>query len=152
MLSMLVILNSILEERRNKKFKRDLIHNSAKDYALRSMNSYKSFIMISEKVRQNNEEKLNVHHPIIINSGNNTISDDFKDLCAKGPSSVPTPVHFDWLQLQKDFDSFKNRLRARYFFSKHQINNDPSTNVNTLPKPPKKPSNWTAPKNNIARA
>jgi len=137
-------LNSILEERRNKKFIRDSMHDSAKDFALRLMNSNNTLVLVPEQ--KNKEEKPNIHHPIILNSGKNSISDDFKDLCAKGPSFIPTPVHFDWLNLQKDFDAFKNRLRARYIFSKNQQKNDPQTSVNVLPNPPKKPSNWKAPK------
>ena len=57
------------------------------------------------------------HHPILINTGDMDISDDLKDLFAKGPSFVTTPVHFDQLQLQRDFDAFHNRVRYSFTFS-----------------------------------
>jgi len=82
----------------------------------------------------------NIHHPIVITSGNVEVSKDFKILCAKGPSFVPTPEYFDWLQLQKDFDAFRNRVRARYIFQ----NKEPY--VRPKDQPPSKRSNWSAPK------
>ena len=52
---------------------------------------------------------------------------------AKGPSFIPTPLHVDWLQLQKDFDAFSNRLRARFIFKSSQPNNN-NNNTNSNSK------------------
>ena len=40
---------------------------------------------------KSNTTKSNEYHLIILNSGNTVITDDLKELCAKGPSFVPTP-------------------------------------------------------------
>jgi len=64
---------------------------------------------------------------------------------SKGPTFVPTPINYDWLELQKDFDNFKNKMRARYYFNQ---NNKEFTSLDSsnIQKPPKKTSTWKAPK------
>lgn len=93
--------------KRENKFRRDKMDvSAAKLFSLTLMNKFEQ----REVVRNTR------HHPIIINSVDQPIPNDLKELCSKGPSFVPTPVNYNWLQLQKDFDSFKNRLRAPYIF------------------------------------
>ena len=68
-------------------------------------------------------------------------------LCSKGPSFVPVPREFDWLQLQKDFDKFANRIRTKLFFSDNTDNNIiPNEELMCAPR---KPSKWKAPKSSI---
>ena len=111
-----------------------------------SSNLLKSFkcIYFTSSSSTDNTSSSEHHHPILINTNNNNISNDFKDLCAKGPSFVPTPEHYNWLQLQNDFDRFANRIRARFIFkdSKDNQNEQVIKKIN----PPKKPSTWRAPK------
>ena len=61
----------------------------------------------------------------------------------------------DWLQLQKDFNAFSNRLRARFLFKTFQSNNNNNSsnnngnsknNVTSINQPPCKKSNWRVPK------
>lgn len=110
------------------------------------MRKYETWNLLpsSNVIEKNNTD----HHPIVLtNTNSNQIGDSIKDLCAKGPSFILTPENFDWLQLQKDFDSFRNRLRARYLFSTSE---DPCSNneTQTLRRPPKQPSIWRSPKTN----
>lgn len=93
------------------------------------------------------ETVMDDHHPILINVDSKRISTPMKELCAKGPSFVPTPLNYDWLQLQKDFDSFRNRIRARYIFRNKNSNNNDTSNIE-IKNPPRKPSAWIAPKTN----
>ena len=94
------------------------------------------------------EKKNTDHHPIVLtNTNSNQIGDSLKDLCAKGPSFIPTPENFDWLQLQKDFDAFRNRVRARYLFSSSE-GPRPNDETQILKRQPKQPSNWRSTKTN----
>ena len=120
-------LNPILENRRLRKFRIDDLDVpfAKKYYAYLA----KSLFKHSENVetRASGPLKDNPHHPIvIINHGDFDIPLELKDLCAKGPTFVPTPLNFDWLQMQKDFDSLSSKVRARYVFSKI-IPNDSNT-------------------------
>ena len=101
------------------------------------MSSFKCLSFTTNTVRSSE-----IHHPIILTE-NVEITDDFKKLCAKGPSFVPTPSHYDWLQLQKDFDAFRNRIRARFIFK----DSNPLTRPVSI-CPPRKPSKWSAPRTN----
>ena len=142
-------LHPILEERRLNKFKRDKIDfEKAKNFCNELLKKFEIFDFTKSTSEPNapstQNTTFNQHHPIVIETEENIISNEFKDLCAKGPSFIPTPMNYDWLQLQKDFDRFKNRMRARYMFSK----NDIPVDNNSIPPPPKPPSSWTAPKTN----
>ena len=77
-----------------------------------------------------------VNNIIVINDGVSGISPELKDLCAKGPSFNPMPLNYDWLELQKDFDAFCNRLRAYYIFA--NVPKKETNSVNALPPPRKK--------------
>ena len=87
------------------------------------------------------------YHPIILTNDTSQISPSLKDVCAKGPSFVPTPINYDWAQLQLDFDTFASRMRTRYIF---RGKSSPPQNDSPIPCPPKKPSTWRAPKTNSA--
>ena len=125
--------------RRHHKFKRDKLNfNQAREHDLKLMKGFEDLKLLPSN---NNNSVLcdnnnNLHHPIILSDSTNDINDNLKSLCAKGPSFVPTPLNYDWLQLQKDFDVFKSRLRAQYIFKESE-----QINIRTdllLPPPPKK--------------
>ena len=69
------------------------------------------------------------------------------DLCSKGPSFVPTPISYDWNQLQKDFDLFQSKLRAVVFFANKQSNI--TEDQGEITNPPWQKSSWKASKCNI---
>ena len=143
-------LNPILDKRRLSKFQRDHLDlASAKRFASTIMKSVTIEVIdstppIIQSKAQNNDQ----HHPIILNSGQSIITSDLKSLCAKGPSFVPTPLNFDWLQMQKDFDAFSNKMRARYIFSNVPKKVPDNDTVITVPPPPRKKSKWKANKTN----
>ena len=95
---------------------------------------------------------LKGHEPIILFGNSSLISVDFKSLCAKGPSFIPTSLYVDWLQLQKDFNTFSNRVRARFIFRSSQSNSNNINNTNSknnsmsINQPPRKKPNWKAAK------
>ena len=60
---------------------------------------------------------------------------------------LPTPINYDWVQLQLFFDTFASRVRAIYMF---RGKSSPPQNDSSIPCPPKKPSTWKAPKTNSA--
>ena len=59
------------------------------------------------------------------------------------------PPHYNWLQLQEDFDKFRNSLRSCVFCAnKEQNSNNNFRNNNDVNNPLKKKSSWSAPKTN----
>ena len=87
------------------------------------------------------------HHTIILTNDVSQIRPFLKDLCAKHPSFVPTPINYDWAQPQLDFDTFASRMRPRYIFrGKSSL----PCNGSSMPYSPKKPSTWRASKRNSA--
>ena len=70
------------------------------------------------------------HEPIILNGNSSLVLTDLKSLCHKGPPCIPTPLHVDWIELQKDFDAFLNRLRARFILKSSQTNSNNNSNSN----------------------
>ena len=85
-------------------------------------------------------------NPIVLTDKDDIIKEDFLSLCALGPSFIPVPTSYDWLQLQKDFDKFKNTLRAHVFFHNNSTYNGQEAKQSG---PPKKPSTWRAPTSRI---
>ena len=65
----------------------------------------------------NNGQNMPSYDPINLDKNNNILSHGLKSLCSKGPSYVPVPPHYNWLELQKNFDLFRNRMRTRFLFS-----------------------------------
>ena len=45
-----------------------------------------------------------------------TLSPALISLLPEGLSFVPGPTSYNWFQLQKDFDTFQNQIRALYLF------------------------------------
>ena len=60
------------------------------------------------------------YDPINLDSHKRDLPPGLSDLCKRGPSFVPVPTSFDWLQLQKDFEQFWNSMRAAVFFSRKE--------------------------------
>ena len=87
---------------------------------------------------------LNLH------KNNTPLTDGLKSLCSTGPSFVAVPSHYIWLQLQKDFNRFRNKLRSTVFFAnKEENSNNNFRNNNEVNNPLKKKSNWSAPKSSL---
>ena len=136
-------LMNILKARRTNKFERDAVDvNKAEEISLSILQKYEP--LFSSQAITTAEILDGVvlpdYKPVNLHKDGIALSDSFTSLCCKGPSFVPTPIYFDWLQLQRDFDSFRNALRRKHFFSKH-----PSTYIPDASKPKIK-SNWIAPK------
>ena len=94
-------------------------------------------------------QKIPSFEPLNLHKHDTSKTDGLKLLCSKGPSFVPVPPHYNWLQLQKDIDRFRNSLRSRVIFSKKdQTSNSNFRNNNEVNNPPKKKSNWSALKPN----
>ena len=142
-------LHPELVKRRHRKFLRDGMEGSHIKKFCHKIER-KSLNIITGYFNNSAEpQKLvnNDHHPIILTNDTSHISPSLKDLCAKGPSFVPTPINYDWTQLQLDFDTFASRMRARYMFRGKR---SPPQNDSSIPCPPKKPSTWRVPKTNSA--
>ena len=136
-----------LVKRRHRKFLRDGMEGShVKEYChkieRKSLNIITGYFSDSDETQ---ELVNNDHNPVILMNDTSQISPSLKDLCAKGPSFVPTPINYDWAQLQLDFDTFASRMRTRYMF---RGKSSPPRNDSPIPCPPKKPSTWRAPKTN----
>ena len=91
----------------------------------------------------NNGQNMPSYDPIHLDKNNN-LSDGLKSLCSKGPSHVPVPPHYNWLELQKNFDLFRNRMRTRFLFS----NKESSYEKDKHAPPIKKASKWRPSKTN----
>ena len=63
----------------------------------------------------NNGQSMPSYDPINLDKNNNILPYGLKSLCSKGPSYVPVPHHYNWLELQKNL--FRNRMRTRFLFS-----------------------------------
>ena len=92
----------------------------------------------------NNGQNMPSYDPINLDKNNNNLSDGLKSLCSKGPSHVPVPPHYNWLELQKNFDLFRNRMRNRFLFS----NKESSYEKDKHAPPIKKASKWRPSKTN----
>ena len=94
-------------------------------------------------------QNISIYDPLILHKSNTPLETGLTSLCRKGPSFVqvlPAPS-FNWLQLQINFDSFRNRLRARYLF--RDKNNNYTSNAEGPPT--KKSLKWSAPKTNCPK-
>ena len=54
------------------------------------------------------DQNIPSYAPLNLDRNSSDIHPDLVTLCSKGPSFVPVPIQYDWLQMQKDFDSFRN--------------------------------------------
>lgn len=133
------LLNKNLKDRRLKKYRRDglvLDENIPPESVTEPL--------LNDDVSIDFE--LPSYDPIILTQDEQVLPEGLSSLCAKGPSFVPTQKQLDWLQIQKDFDRFKNMIRMRMFFASQENNTPPSTNDF---QPPRKPSSWRAPKSKV---
>ena len=117
-----IILNNILALRRNNKFKRNKL-----DYVLAvaiSSNKLKN-IQSNKSLKEDLRSKIlacqNIpsYEPLNLHKGKAPLETFLTSLCRK--SFVPASLSYNWLQLQINFDSFRNRVRARYLFREIRI-------------------------------
>ena len=87
------------------------------------------------------------YEPINLDAKGRELPSGLSDLCKRGPSFIPIPTSYDWLQLQKDFDRLQNTMRTRVFFISET---EPETETTRSPLDPPKPrSKWKPPKCSI---
>ena len=85
-------------------------------------------------------QKIPSFEALNLQKSNTSLSDGLKSLCSKGPSFVPVSPHYNWLQLQKDFDKFTNSLQTCAFLpTKNKIVT--TTSETTVNNPPKSSKN-----------
>ena len=110
-------LNNILALRRNNKFNRDRL-----DYELAvsiSSNKLKN-LQNNKNLKEDLKSKIlagqNIptYDPLNLHKSNTPQKTGLTSLCRKGPSFVPVPPSYNWLQLLINFDSFRNRLRTLF--------------------------------------
>ena len=92
----------------------------------------------------NNGQNMPSYNPINLDKNNNNLSDGLKSLCSKGPSHVPVPPHYNWLELQKNFDLFRNRMRTRFLFSNKESSYEKDKHAPSI----KEASKWRPSKTN----
>ena len=146
---------NILSNTRKRKFQRDKINlekslNSSNKILQQLMNN-KTPVFNEKQLREKllEGQKIRSFGQLNLHKNDTALADGLKSLCRKGPSFVPDPPHYNWLQLQKDFDRFRNSLRSRVFFSnKEEISNNNFRNANGGNNPSKNKSYWSAPKTN----
>ena len=76
----------------------------------------KSLNVIRGNFNDSVEPQEHSHQTIMLTNDAPQIPPFLKDLCAKSPSFLPTPINYDWAQPQLDFDTFASRVKARYMF------------------------------------
>ena len=92
----------------------------------------------------NSGQNMPSYHPINLEKNNNILSVGLKSLCSKDPSYVLVPPHYNWLELQKSYDLFRNRMRTRFLF----LNKESFSEKEKHSPPIKKTSKWRPPKTN----
>ena len=107
---------SILSNIRKRKFQRDKIDlekalNSSNKILQQLMNN-KTPVLNEKQLREKllEGQKIASFEPLNLQKNDTPLTDGLKSVCSKGPSFVPVPAHYNWLQLQKDFDKFRNSL------------------------------------------
>ena len=111
-------LSTIFKNKRYEKYRRDQVTLMERkiDFNLFTPQvKYERVVKKSAKQKLIDDITIPSHEPI--NLTNNPMDQNLSSLCSKGPSFVPSPSNMNWLQLLKDFDSFKHRMRTRAFFS-----------------------------------
>ena len=134
-------LNRILSKRRDDKYKRDEVDKVWFSASKISPDKIKEKILSGANIPS--------HDPIVLTPNTDDAPKALMSLCNKGPSFIPTPNHFDWLQVQKDFDKFANAIRAKVFFSNQNNHRNTPPSEKSFPTSPRKPSKWSAPKSSI---
>ena len=146
---------NILSNRRKTKFQRDKIDleralNSSNKILQQLMNN-KTPVLNEKHLREKllEGQKISSFESPNLQEIDTPFTAGLISLCSKDSSFVPFPPHYSQLQLQKDFDKFRNNLRSRVFFAKKEQNsNNNFRNNNEVNNQPKKKSNWSSPKAN----
>ena len=137
-------LNNILALRQNNKFNRHkLDYEVAVTISSNTLKNLQNNKNLKEDLRSRILAGQNIpsYDPLNLYKGNTSLETGLTSLSRKGPSFVAVPPSYNWLQLQVDFYSFRNRLRARYLFRDKNSNYTP--HVEGLPT--KKPLTWRSP-------
>ena len=141
-------LNNILALRRNNKFNRDkLDYELAVTISSNKLKTLQNNKNLKEDLRSEILASQNIptYDPLNLHKSNTPLETGLTSPCRKGPSFVPVPPSYNWLQLKINFDSFRNRLRARYLFTDKNSNYTP----NVEGQPRKKPLIWRSQKTNF---
>ena len=148
-------LRTLLDTRRREKFSRDSLDTAKSESfsrtCLQCVIDGKPIPTRADLIKSELLSAVEIppHEPLNLDGLQRDLPSGLSDLCKKGPSFIPTPDSFDWLQLQKDFDRFRNRIRTSvFFFDKPSAPPDTANDVTGI-RPPKKPSSWNAPKAKI---
>ena len=131
-------LCNILKRKRLNKYKRNNVT---------SIESHHDFMIFTENQSNSSQQEKSLKEKLIgdthipdyepINLSNEEIDPNLASLCSKGPSFVPTPSSFNWLQILKDFDNFKHRLRSIAFYhDKNKSSSNSNFNGSSDIKPP----------------
>ena len=132
----------ILSIRRNKKFERDGIDlQKSSDVSQRLIQQLIQGQRRPNIVELKRDEVLSdvvipPYEPLNLDAKGRELPPGLSELCKT----------FDWLQLQKDFDKFRNSMRAKVFFSRTEPE---QAAPNSRPQAPKPSSKWRAPKSSI---
>ena len=140
-------LNNILALRRNSKFNRDKLDH---ELAVTISNNKLKNLQNNKNLKEDLGSKIlpgqNIptYDPLNFHKSNMPREAGLTSLCRKGSSFVQVPPSYNWLQVQINFDSFRNRIRVCYLFKDKNSNYTP--NVEGLPT--KKSLKWRSPKTN----
>ena len=124
-------LSAIFEKRRKSKYKRDNIKCKELSNQLQlfndgnfEVNSTTEVSVTSKKNELIGSTEIPSYEPLCL--GKTQVESQLSSICSKGPSFVPTPSSFNWLQVLKDFDTFKHKIRSKAYF--HTRNCNTTTN------------------------
>ena len=140
-------LEKILNSRRLKEYTRDNISSNNENLISPDISQNSKKNLLKESILEVVE--IPSYEPIVLTKSEEVLPEGLSSLCAKGPLFVPVPKYFNWLQLQKGFDKFKNAIRCKLFFSTREINVPVVENIEL--KRPKQPSSWKPPKSEIPK-
>ena len=130
-------IERILNKRRKWKYLRDGINFTSEDISNISLLEINRDLSnnVSTKTAKDNlidNFKIPSYEPIILSKS--TLDNTLTSICSKGPSFVPIPSSVNWLQILKDFDIFKHKIRCKaYYLDKVQ---QPSSNLDSHIQPP----------------
>ena len=144
-------LRTLFATRRRDKFSRDSLDYRKSEKYSRTCLQYlidgKCPPTASDLLREEilSSSEIPPFDPINLDGLERELPSGLSELCQRGPSFIPIPDSYDWLQLQKDFDRFRNRVRSTVFFSSKPQTERVCNDVTGI-QPPRAPSSWKAPK------
>ena len=130
-------LSTILKNKRNQKYRRDrvaLIEQKIDISLFTTQINNTRLVKKSAKQKLIEDIAIPSHEPI--NLTPNPMDPNLSSLCSKGPSFVPSPSNMNWLQLLKDFDKFKHRMRTRAYYSMVNKVNQTTNPIDISIQPP----------------